>query len=85
VSATPAELIGVAFTATESGRRALRVVFPGCTFPPFKAGSVHRHCTRCRLAVIVGPRLAASGLAVICPLCAHDLGLSGFWPSGGAA
>jgi hypothetical protein len=75
-----AEPIGVAFPAHEGDREALRRDFPGCTLPRARPGAHVQRCYRCRLAILVGPRLRATGLRVICPRCAHHLGIRGFWP-----
>ena len=71
--------IGVAFPWSELDRAAFREATGGrVRIPRVKDGSTLEPCKRCRVPVTVGPRLQASGLQVICALCAHHLGLDGF-------
>jgi len=76
-----AEMVGVAFPCRESDRAALRAMFQR-TLPPVRTGSVVRRCPRCRVELAVGPRLASTGLRVVCPSCAVALGMTvnSFWP-----
>ena len=61
--------IGVAFPKHEADRQRLRALKPGAPLPAIYADGVDRPCADCGLLLNVGPRLAATGVPVICPLC----------------
>ena len=75
--------IGVAWPWRNEDRQALREAFPTRHLARVRPGSVLGKCARCNIAVAIGPRLKESGLKVVCPMCAHGLGMTGFWPIGG--
>jgi hypothetical protein len=75
--------IGVAWPWREKDRQALREAFPTRHQPRVRAGSVLGKCVRCDIPVAIGPRLKETRLKVVCPLCAHALGMTGFWPVAG--
>jgi len=73
------EPIGVAYPSKERDRRKLHEATGGrFVIPPRHRGSVQRYCQRCHIPISVGPRLDASGLQIICVLCAHQLGIVGY-------
>ena len=71
--------VGVAFPVAARDREDLRRQFPRKPLPAIKARSEVRRCAMCPIQVAVGPRLRATGLRVICPRCAHGLGMRDFW------
>jgi hypothetical protein len=70
--------IGVAYPWKKTDREHLRQALGGKAIPRVKPGSVLRRCYRCHIPIAVGPRLEASGLKVVCAMCAHVLGMEGF-------
>lgn len=70
--------VGVAYPLRNRDVAALREAMPLHRIPITRLGSKRRRCKRCDIEVVVGPRLDASGLTVICALCAHLIGVEGF-------
>jgi hypothetical protein len=64
--------IAVAFPVRESDRAALRRL-ADAPLPAIYADGVTRPCVACAMPLNVGPRIARSGAAVYCPLCAARL------------
>lgn len=70
--------VGVAYPWQEKDRRELLEAMPRHRIPPTKPGSTLRRCAHCWTVMVVGPRLDASGITIICALCAHKIGVEGF-------
>jgi hypothetical protein len=70
--------VGVAFPFRETDREECRQALGRGVLPPIKAGSELQRCASCYMEVVVGPLLAATGLRVICAVCAHKVGMEGF-------
>lgn len=70
--------IGVAYPMRLTDLAALREALPRHQIPLVRPGSMRRRCANCNIPILVGPRLDASGMTVICALCAHLLGVEGF-------
>lgn len=71
------KVVGVAYPFEETDREECRQVL-GRTLPPMKMGSILGRCASCNRRVIIGPLLQRTGLRVICPVCAHNVGMEGF-------
>lgn len=69
--------IGVAYPFREIDRQDCCLTL-GRALPPMKPGSVLARCASCYREVVVGPLLDATGLRVICAMCAHHVGMEGF-------
>lgn len=74
--------IGVAYPWRSRDREKLREAHPKHAIPAIPPGSHEGKCVRCQLPIVIGPRLAVSGLILVCAGCAYEAGMTGFWLHG---
>lgn len=62
-------MIAFAFPKHEADRQKIRDIMPGMPLTAIYKDGVDRPCPKCGITLNVGPRVAASGYTVYCPLC----------------